>query len=760
MTHGEHETTHGVGRQLHSTYCRICEPACGLIATTENGRLVDLGPNRSHVLSQGFMCVKGRSMTDIVNDPDRLLQPMRRVGQPGCFEPVTWDEALSDITACLKKVLRDHGPHAFATFVGNPPAFDYSAYMWLHGFQKAVGSPWKFGVNSEDGASRQLAMALLYGSPAMLMMPDWWHTDLAVIIGANPLVSHGSMVTEPRIRDALRSIVSRGGRVVVVDPRRSETARQFEHFALHAGSDAWLLGAIVHVLLRDRLVDQQFVARWTRRLDELRTAVASLTPEVAAERCGCSAGQIVALAHALGVARSAVIYGRTGTCTQAFGTLTNFLQDTVNILTGNLDSRGGSLFPWGPIDFAKFAEMAGLDTYGVVRSRVTKLPDVNGMLPSRALAEDIMAPEGDRIRALCSMGANPVLSSGGGGERLQKALEHLDLHFSFDLYQNETNQHAHYLLPVPTMYEREDIPFLLMGNMLRPSAFATKAVIEPRGQCRQEWKVLNEIARRMGRGGAYTLAPLRWLAKIGIEVTPRTLVDALLRISRSGDLYGLRRQGISFTKLQERYPNGISLREDLPTGVIGQMLRTPDRKINLAPEPILAEIGRLAAGTPTSYPLRLVGMRETHSHNSWMHNSKRLARKDRTQKLRIHPQDASAAGLQNGDRALVTSPAAAVEVTVEITDDMFPGNVALPHGWGHSGGGGWHHANALGGVNSNTLASPYDGCVEPLAAMSVLNGIPVSVNRIGSDVIESSPGCERHAEPVPSSRHASGAGNR
>lgn len=725
-------------RQRHATFCRICEPACGLIATTENGRLVDLGPNRDHVLSQGFMCVKGRSMADVVNDPDRLLQPMRRNGPPGCFEPVSWDEALSDIGARLKKILKSHGPEAFAISAGNPPAFDYSAYMWLQGFQKAVGSPWKFGVNAEDAASRQLATLLLYGSPAILMMPDWWHTDFAVLIGANPFVSHGSQVTEPRIRDALRSVVSRGGRVLVVDPRRTETARHFEHFALHAGSDAWLLAAIVHVLLSEELFDRNFVARWTRNIDVLRAAVEHITPQIAAQRCGCSADAIVDLARELSAARSAVVYGRTGTCTQAFGTLNNFLQDIVNILTGNLDSRGGWLFPWGPLDFAKFAAMAGLDTYGAVRSRVSGLPDVNGMLPSRALAEDIMAPGRDRIRALCSMGTNPVLSSAGGGDSLQQALEHLDLHFSLDLYQNETNQHAHYLLPAPSMYEREDIPFMTMGNMLRPTVFGTKAVIEPRGQSRPEWKVLNEIARRAGLGGAYAIAPLRWLARIGIEVSPRTLVDAVLRTSPSGDLYGLRRSGISFAKLQQ-HPNGIRLREELPTGVIGQRLRTPDRRIDLAPAPILEELKRLIASGSAEYPLRLIGLRESHTHNTWMHNSKRLVQEDRVQTLRIHPDDAKAAGLQDGDRASVKSPAAAIEVAIEVSDEMFPRNVALPHGWGHTGGGGWQHANAIGGVSSNTLAGPYDGCVEPLAGMSVLNGIPVSVNRIDEETKEDRP---------------------
>ena len=715
------------GRRQQKTFCRICEPNCGLIATIEDGHLVSLEPNRDHVLSQGFMCVKGRAMPDVVYDDNRLLYPMRRNGSPGSFERITWDEAISDIAQQLKSIVDTHGPSAYANFVGNPPAFDYAAYLWLNGFQKAIGSPWKYGVNAEDGASRTVASALLYGSPAILMMPDLWHTQLAVIVGANPLVSHGSMVTEPRIRDALRSITGRGGRVIVIDPRRTQTAQQFEHMPIHAGTDAWLFAAISHVLLRDNDCDTEFLQAWSVNVDQLRVVLGPFTPAAASAVCGIAATDIETLAHDIAASPSAVVYGRTGTCAQQFGTLTNFLQDVVNILSGNLDTPGGWLFPSGPIDFAKFAAMSGMDTYGQTRTRASGLPEVLGMLPSRGLAEDIMLEGDGRIRALCTLGANPVLSSGGGPELLEQALEQLELHFSFDLYQNETNKHAHYLLPVRSMYEREDIPFTYLGNMLRPSVFATKAVIEPLGECRQEWVVLNDIARRMGLGGAYAIKPLRVLARLGMSVTPKAMVDVLLRTSANGDWFGLRRNGISFRKILDRHPDGLRIRDELPTGVIGNKLRTADKRLNLAPPEILAELDRLQTTVHGLYAFRLTGMRETKSHNSWMHNSTRLSPEGRTQTLRIHPDDANGLGLQNGDLATVTSPAAAIVVPVELTDEMFPGNVALPHGWGHSGG--WQHANSLGGINSNVLAGPYPGSVEALAGMSVLNGIPVNIAR-------------------------------
>lgn len=707
-----------------ATYCRICEPLCGLIATVENGTLVDLKPNKDHVLSEGFMCVKGRAMAEVVNDPDRVLQPLRRNGPPGSFEPVTWDEALDDIANRLRGQVDRLGPESVGVFVGNPPAFDFATYIWIDGFQKAIGTPWKYGVNGEDGASRMVANHLMYGSPATLMVPDLWRTDFVLMIGANPIVSKGSLVSEPRIRDALSGVLHRGGRVVVIDPRRSETARLYEHVPLHAGTDAWLLAAIIHVLFEEDLCDETFLREWTAGAHHLREAVEPITPAVAASNCGVPAEQIVDLARALAAAPSALVYGRTGTCTQLFGTLNNFLQDAINALTGNVDHPGGWLFAWGPVDFGNFAKAAGMSTFGAVRTRVRGLPDVLGMLPSQGFAEDIDLPGPGQIRALCMTGANPVRSSGDGGARLEASLEQLDLFFSLDLYVNESNKRADYILPVTTMYEREDLPFTFLGNMLRPSMWGTDAVVEPMGEARADWKVLNDIASRMGLGGAYAHPILRRLARFGIRVTPRLFADLVLRTSSAGDLFGLRRRGWSFKKLRAN-PNGVRIRDDLPTGQLGAKLQTADKKLHLAPPEIVEELARLRGQPADERPFRLIGMREIRSHNSWMHNSPRLAPDGRAMGLHIHPTDAASVGAFDGTVVRVTSTAGSIDVAVVVDDDMFVGNVALPHGWDHDGG--WRRANSLGGQSSNDLAGTHDGGVELLSGMSVLNGIPVDI---------------------------------
>jgi formate dehydrogenase len=689
--------------------------------------LVSVRPNQQNPLSQGFMCPKPKGVVDVTYDPDRVLQPLRRTGAPGQFETVSWDEALTDISRRLNALLAARGGRAVAGFIGNPPFFNYSAPLALDGFLAAIKSPWKYCINAEDAASRLAANAILYGSSAYILKPDLWRTHFAVVIGANPLVSHGSLVNEPLMKEALDRIVERGGRVIVVDPRRSETARRFEHIPLNGGSDTWFLLGLVNVLLTEGLVNHSFVRAHTQGLEELNRLVFGIPVARCAEECGVGADVITALARDLAAAPSAVIYGRTGTCTQLFGTLNNLLQDFALALTGNIDRPGGWLFGWGPVDFARFCQIAGLDTFGKHRTRVRGMPDVMGMLPSQGLPDDILEPGLDQIRALVTVGGNPAHTS-GAANRMAEALESLDLFFAFDLYVNETNKHAHYVLPVPTFFEREDFPLAFIGNMLRPTVFATEAVITPAGEVRSEWDVLNEVTRRIGRGGTYSVAPLRWLAKAGVRMKPRTMADFLFRTSAVGDWYGLRRGGLSWAKLVKHHPNGKQLRSDLPTGLLESKLRTKDKRIPLAPPELRSELARLqAVRRDHRFPLRLIGRREHRTHNSWLHNVERLVETGRRQRALVNPVDAAAIGLQDGETVVISSKSGSISLTAKIITDVRAGTVSVPHGWGHHGG--WQHANAAGGGNYNSLVSSETEDIEALAAMSVLNGIPIRISR-------------------------------
>jgi len=710
-----------------ATYCRICEALCGLTATVENGRIVKLLPDPANPQSKGSACAKGLAMIGVQDDPDRILHPLRRKGRAGEFERIGWDEALDDIAKRLSTLRKKKGPKSLAVFSGNPPAFSFSAVLWMKGFQHAIGTPWYYGVNSEDGAARVAATAILYGSPAALPIPDLQRTQFLLMLGANPWVSRGSLINDPCIREHIDGIVERGGRVVVVDPRRTETARRFEHLAIRPGTDAWLLLSILNVIFEHHLEDATFIERWTSGVDAIQEACRRFPPEVTAGITCVPADTVREVAVAFASAPSAVVYGRTGTCTQAFGTLANILQDVINIVTGNFCRPGGWVFGWSPIPVAEMSERMRLATYDSVRTRVAGLPDSFGFLPSSALPDEITMPGEGRIRGLVLIGGNPVLS-GPSGNALASALEELEIFVSLDLYQSETNRYADYILPITTMYERADVALQFLDRMTRPSLQVTDAVVEPAGESREEWRVLNDIAHRMGLGGAYSAAPLRWLARLGLEVTPKQIADLLIRTSSVGDLFGIRRSGLSWRKLIEQHPHGIVLRDPLPICAPAEKIRHADKRIPFADLRIVRELRRLEAtdGRPSAeYPLRLIGLRETRSHNSWMHNVARLMPDTRAQAARIHPDDAAQLGIRSGQSIRIRSATATITVPAEATPEMMPGCIALPHGWGHHGG--WRRANAAGGANSNLLASRHAADIEPLAAMTVLNGLPVHV---------------------------------
>jgi formate dehydrogenase len=665
-------------------------------------------------------------MTDVQNDPDRVLYPLKRTGGRGEFERVSWAEAMSDIAARLRKLLDQRGPESVAWYMGNPGAFSYSHVLWVKGFLDGLGSPHYYTAGSQDVNNRFAASALLYGSPLVVPIPDIARTDFLFMVGANPLVSHGSVLSAPRVREQLLAITERGGRVVVVDPRRSETARQFEHLPVNSDSDAWLLLSMLQVIFEEGLVDARFLDRWTTGKDELARQVAVHTPESTAERTGVPADRLREIARGFATANRAAAYGRTGSCLGRFGTLVAFLLDMLNAVTGNLDRPGGAVFGDPPIALDDVGAKAGLDTYGKIHSRFGNIPDVLGNLPAALLPREITTPGKRQIRALFVSAGNPVLSV-PDGDALEESFAELDLMVSLDFYVNETNSHADYVLPATTFLEREDVPVAFLGFYSTPFVQITEPVVEPSGEARQEWEVVEELSRAIGIA-PYSLPALRRLARLGIRISPRTLVDLLLRTGRHGDLYGLRRSGMSLAKLA-KHPHGIVLSDFVATGVLKRKIRHEDGRMHLRDPAISSELERLASvnGDSAEFPLKLIGLRELRSHNSWMHNAALLMRGGRSHALRIHPQDAVRAGLSEDDFAVLTSASGSLEVPIQITEEMTPGTVALPHGWGHRGG--WRLANEAGGVNVNLLAPSSPESLEPLAGMAHLSGIPVRVER-------------------------------
>ncbi len=705
----------------HVTYCRICEPLCGLLATVQDGELTKLRPDPDHPLSKGFACPKGIAMTGVQNDPDRVIHPQRR-RPDGSFERVSWELALDDIGTRLRSLIAARGGSTVGWYLGNPSAFSYSHPIWVKGFMDAIGSPNLYSAGSQDVNNRFVASQLLYGSPLVVPIPDLDRTEFLLIVGANPLVSHGSVLTAPRIKDSLHDIVTRGGRVLVVDPRRSETARAFEHVAIKPDADAWLLLSLLHVIFEEGLGDQAALARQASGLDTLRRLVDGHPPEATEARTGVPAADARRLAIDLAGAGAAAVYGRTGSCLGRHGTLVSFLLDALNVVTGNLDREGGAIFGTGPIQLEDLLHRIGADSYGKFHSRIGGFPDVVGQLPASVMAKEITTPGAGQIRALFVSSGNPVLSV-PNGEELERAMEQLELTVAIDLYVTDTSRHADYILPATTFLEREDFPSAFLTFHTTPFVQWTDAVLKPRGEARQEWQIIEDIARRIGTAPA-SAWPLRALGRIGLRISPRRLIDLGLRLGPRGDLFGLRRGGLSIAKLR-RHPHGIRLADRHPVGVLAKKVFHSDKRVHLAVPEIVAEVSALERenGHDPAFPMRMIGLRELRSHNSWMHNVPKLMQGGRVHAARVHPEDAAASGIEDGALCRLLSPSGSIELAAKVTDEVMVGTVAVPHGWGHRGG--WRQATAAGGANVNLLASSDPADLERLAGMALLNGIPV-----------------------------------
>ncbi len=717
------------------TYCRICESLCGMVAEVEDGRLVSLRPDRDHPLSTGYACQKGIAFTEVVNDPDRVTTPLRRRPDGG-FDEVTWDEALSDIAKRLSDIHRRHGSKAVAWYFGNPGAFSYSHLLAVLLFVNGLGlGTHLYTASSQDTHSRLMASQLLYGMPTTVPIPDLSRTDLLVVMGANPVVSHGSVLTAPRIRDRMHDVVKRGGRVIVIDPRKTETAAQFEWLGIVPDTDALLLLSLLQVMFAEDLVDRHAVDAQAEGLAWLAGQSAPFTPERTASATGIPAATVRALAHDLAGTPRAAVYGRIGTCAGRSGTLTSYLIDAVNLAAGNVDVPGGSVFG----SFGVPGERWALKALGAIlrfdhrrnRSRIGGFGNLVRSEPATMLAGEITTPGDRQIRALFVSAGNPVISVPNGAE-LDSAMGELELSVALDLYVTETTSRCDYVLPVTTMYERDDFGLLLQTFHATPFRQVTEAVVAPRGDARTEWDIVDDLTRRMAtRTPAFAaLAAMRTAAGlIGRRIGPRPVADTLIRIARGGDWFGLRRGGLSFSRLAERHPHGRVVAEDIPTGVLRSAIAYPGGRIRLKHSEIGEEIAALSRREePAGFPLRLIGMRESRSENSWMHNSPLLMRGDRGPKALMHVTDAAQRGIAEGDDVAVRSPFGKIALPAVLTEDIVAGTVAIPHGWGHRGGG-WRLANQAGGVNVNELTSNDPEDVETLSGMAWLTGVPIEVER-------------------------------
>jgi anaerobic selenocysteine-containing dehydrogenase len=725
--------------------CPLCEATCGLEITTSNGDVTAIRGDADDVFSHGFLCPKGVALKALHEDPDCLRTPMRRTAS-GDFEPVGWDEAFAEIDERLAPILDQHGRNAVGVYIGNPAAHHLAPVLYGRVFLKALASRNIYSASTVDQYPKQFASGLMFGTGFSVPVPDVDRTDHLMILGANPLASNGSLLTAPDMRGRLRAIRGRGGKVVVIDPRRSRTAEEAdEHHFIRPGTDAHLLIAIAHVLVEEGLADPGTLADHCAGLDEVLALTEPFGPEAVAPVCGIAAGEIRRMARELAAAPSAAVYGRIGTCTQEYGSLASWLVDVVNVLTGNLDRPGGAMFARAPAGASNTAGEPGRGRgirFGRWQSRVRGMNEVFGELPVACLAEEIETPGEGQIRAMVTIAGNPTVSTPNAG-RLARAFASLDFMVSLDIYVNETTRHANLILPAPSPLQRSHFDLALYNFSAHNVANYSPPVFPLEDGTPDEWETLLRLTGIVaGQGpGADVEALDRMVAKglIDRELTmPRSRLEGrdadelLEEVSRRRGpdrlLDLLLRSGPYELTLDdlEAAPHGIDLGPLEPR--IPEVLRTPSGKIELAPEPLVADVSRLrdSLARPANGEIVLIGRRQLRSNNSWMHNLPKLVSGPERCTLHVHPDTAADHGLADGETANVRSRAGEVEVLVEVTDAIMPGVVSIPHGWGHdTDGAELSVAREHAGVNSNILAD--EQLVEPLTGNAVLNGIPVQL---------------------------------
>ena len=689
------------------------------------------------VFSRGFLCPKAHGLKALHEDPDRLRAPLVR-GADGELHEATWDDAFAEIDRRLTPILAEHGRDSVAAYIGNPNAHNLSALLYGRAWLKALGSRNVFSASTVDQMPKQVSCGLMFGTMLSVPIPDIDRTDHMLMLGANPLASNGSLFTAPDMRGRLRRLQERGGKVVVVDPRRSRTAESAdEHHFIRPGTDAHLLLAMVHTLFDEGLTKPSpHLADHLDGVEQIEQAAHDFTPELAAAATGIPAGEIRRMARELAAAERAVVYARIGTCTQEFGTLASWLVDVLNALTGNLDTPGGAMFTKAAAGQQNSRGKPGTGRgvkFGRWKSRVRGLPEFFGELPVVALAEEIDTPGEGQVRAFISVGGNPARSTPNSG-RLERALESLEFMLAIDIYVNETTRHADVVLPAPSPVAKSHYDIVFTQFATRNVANYSAPIFPGADGVPPEWTTLLRLAGVLSGQGpnvdvealdqmvAATLAqsqgrdPAEALAEVEPRRGPERILDLMLRDGP----YDLTLADL------EAAPHGVDLGPMEPR--VPEVLRTASGRIELAPGPLIADVERLreSLARHRNGDMVLVGRRQLRSNNSWMHNLEPLVKgKDRCT-MHVHPADAERLGLADGALAHVSSRAGAIDAPVEVTDAIMPGVVSIPHGWGHAVPGvRMQVAAAHSGVNSNELSDELE--VEPLSGNAILSGIPVEV---------------------------------
>ncbi len=745
ITHNLPETT---PETTHHRICPLCEACCGLEVKVRAGKVISIRGHGADVFSAGYICPKGVALKDLHEDPDRLRTPL--IKRDGVFVEASWDEAFAEINHRLPPLMAAYGKDSVAVMAGNPSAHKIGLLLYFARLAKALGTRNVFSASTLDQMPKQLSSGLLFGHWLSIPVPDITRCDYLLMLGANPLASNGSLWTVPDFKGKAKAMQARGGKLVVIDPRRTETAAMADaHHFIRPGGDAFLMLGMLHTLFDEKLVKLGRLADWVNGLAEVEAAVAPFGADSVATRCGIDAGTIRQLARTLASTPRAVVYGRIGTCTQAYGTLASWLVDVLNIVTGHLDEAGGAMFPKAAAFASNTAGKPGKGiSTGRHHSRVSGAPEVMGELPASCLAEEIETPGTGQIKAFISIATNPVLSS-PNGPRLASALDQLDFMVSMDIYVNETSRHADVILPGPSALEDMHYDVAFPQFSWRNHARYSEPIFERAAGQPDEWETLTRLCGIVqGKGCTVSATELDdeqfardadrlFAGHSGAVVTaigelkgPERMLDMALRSGPYGDGFGRNPDGLNLQKVKvaSGAKGGIDLGELTPR--MPEVLRTTSGKIELAPPPLLADLQRAIADLARPVPaMVIIGRREVRSNNSWMHNLPLLAKGSFRCTALVHPLDATRLGLADGAKAKISSlhgKGQSIDAQIHITETMMPGVISLPHGWGHDKKGArLALAAERPGVNLNDLLD--EQLRDPLSGNSVLSGIEVQI---------------------------------
>lgn len=695
-------TTH-----IHKRTCNICEAMCGLIITHDADKVLSIKGDPDDPLSEGFLCPKAVALQDFRTDPDRITRP--RLKENGQWRDIGWEEAFEIAATRLRAVQAAHGADAVGVYLGNPNAHKFGNLMTIPPLVRALGTTNRYSSATADQIPHHVASIHMMGHPMLIPIPDIDRTDMIVIIGANPVISNGSLMTAPGYGKRLDGLRMRGGRAVVIDPRRTETAeRAGEHHFIRPETDAFLMIALIREILTTGAEDLGHLAPIIEGLDALRVAVEPFTAEMAAERTGIPAPVIRDLARDFAAAKRAVCYARMGASTQSFGSLCQWASNVLNLITGNFDTIGGAMFTTPAVDYVAMTSRKGRTrSYPEKRSRVSGLPLYNGEFPVSVMAEEMETPGTGQIRALVAIAGNPVLTA-PNGRRIGKALAKLDFMVAIDIHHNATTEHADLILPGTVALEEPVYDMVFHSFAVRNTAGYAHGIFPPPHGNPTESEILRRLTAALT--GANELGP-----------DPEALLAHFLATGPHGAT-------VSVESLLET-PGCVDLGPLTPN--VAERLETPDERIHLAPQAFLDDLPRLLAfapGSDAAHPFVMIGRRQTRSHNSWTQNSPRLVKGRNRCTVQIHPDDALKLGIADETAVVVSSRTGQLTLNAEITDAMAPGVVSIPQGWGQSGTG-LSVAGGLGTVSINDLTD--DTRVDPISGNAAFNGVPVALRAGG-----------------------------